>query len=314
VLGWVRQAQEDFYLALVKALDVLKQDWTAFWVLGGLSFLYGVFHAAGPGHGKVVISSYVLANEAQVRRGIGLSFLSAMLQSLVAIGFVLVAALLLGMTSMAMNDAARWIGVLSYAMIVGLGLWLIVRKVFGIGHQHQEAPAPSMRSLARQHLGQPAHALATAGPALTSFSVAAAGRDAHGRAPGHAHYGHDHGDEDHHGHAHVVMPGQAMGEWREQLGVVLAVGLRPCSGALIVLAFALSQGLLAAGIVAVLLMGFGTAITTGTLAAHAVGAKGQARRLAGADHKVTGAIVWWVELLAAVAVLAFGVILLVASL
>ena len=316
ILGWVSKAQADFYLALVKSLDALKQDWTAFWVLGGLSFLYGVFHAAGPGHGKVVISSYVLANEAQMRRGIWLSFLSAMLQSLVAVAFVLVAALLLGMTSMAMNDAAHWIGVLSYAMIMLLGLWLIVRKVFRLGHHHHDdAPAiPSMQSLARQHLGQPAHALAAGGPALTNFSVAATGLDAYGRRPGHAHYGHNHGGEDHeHGHAHVVMPGQTGGGWREQIGVVLAVGLRPCSGALIVLAFALSQGLLAAGIVAVLLMGLGTAITTGSLAALAVGAKGLARKLAGADNPMTSALVWWVELLAAAAVLGFGVILLLAS-
>ena len=314
ILGWVRQAQEDFYIALVKSLDALRQDWTAFWVLGGLSFLYGVFHAAGPGHGKVVISSYVLANEAQVRRGVWLSFLSAMLQSLVAVGFVLVAALVLGMTSMAMNDAAHWIGVLSYALIVLLGLWLIARKVFRLEHRHEHPAAPTMQSLARQHLGQPAHALATGGPALTSFSVAASGPDAYGRAPGHAHYGHNHADDDRHGHAHVVMPGQTGGGWREQAGVVLAVGLRPCSGALIVLAFALSQGLLAAGIVAVLLMGLGTAITTGTLAALAVGAKGLARRLAGADNPVTGAVLWWVELLGAVAVLGFGVVLLLASL
>lgn len=312
-LGWVSQMQADFYMALVASLDALKSDWTAFWVLGGLSFLYGVFHAAGPGHGKVVISSYVLANEAQVKRGAWLSFLSAMLQSLVAIGFVLVAALLLGMTSMAMNDAAHWIGVLSYALIVLLGLWLIVRKVFRLEHRHDHAPAASMQSLARQHMGQPAHALATGGPSLTNFSVKR-GVDAYGRTPGHAHYGHNHADDEEHGHAHVVMPDQTGGGWREQLGVVLAVGLRPCSGALIVLAFALSQGLLAAGIAAVLLMGLGTAITTGSLAALAVGAKGLARRLAGADNPVTSAILWWVELLGAVAVLGFGAVLLLASL
>jgi nickel/cobalt transporter (NicO) family protein len=200
-------------------------------------------------------------------------------------------------------------------MIVVLGVWLIVRKVFRLGHQHhaEPPPVPSMQSLARQHLGQPAHALAAGGPALTSFSIAASGPDAYGRAPGDAHYGHNHGDEDH-GHAHVVMPGQTGGGWREQVGVVLAVGLRPCSGALIVLAFALSQGLLAAGIFAVLLMGLGTAITTGTLAALAVGAKGLARKVAGADNPITNLIVWWVELLAAVAVLGFGAILLLASL
>ncbi|OJX52536.1 MAG: hypothetical protein BGO81_16735 [Devosia sp. 66-22] len=314
ILGWVSQMQTDFYKALVKSLDALRQDWTAFWVLGGLSFLYGVFHAAGPGHGKVVISSYVLANEAQVRRGVWLSLLSAMLQSLVAIGFVLVAALVLGMTSLAMNDAAHWIGVISYGLIVVLGLWLVARKVLRLEHRHTHEPAPSMESLARQHLGRPAHALATSGPALTSFSVAASGPDAHGRAPGHAHYGHNHGDNEHHGHAHVVMPEQTGGGWREQLGVVLAVGLRPCSGALIVLAFALSQGLLAAGIVAVLLMGLGTAITTGALASVAAGAKGLARRLAGADNSTTATVLWWIELLGALAVLGFGAVLLAASL
>ena len=95
-LGWVADKQKEFYQAVTQSLAVLKTDWTGFWVLGGLSFLYGVFHAAGPGHGKVVISSYVIANEAQVRRGILLSFMSAMMQSLVAIGFVLIAAVVLG--------------------------------------------------------------------------------------------------------------------------------------------------------------------------------------------------------------------------
>jgi len=95
---------------------------------------------------------------------------------------------------------------------------------------------------------------------------------------------------------------------------VLSVGIRPCSGALIVLAFALSQGLLAAGIAAVLLMGVGTAITTGILAALAVGFKGLARGVAGADNKATGIIVWWAELMAAVGVFAFGIVLLLASL
>jgi ABC-type nickel/cobalt efflux system permease component RcnA len=220
-----------------------------------------------------------------MRRGVWLSFLSAMLQSLVAIAFVLVASLMLGLTSMAMNDAAHWIGVASYGLIVMLGLWLVARKVLRLEHRHDHGPHESMQVLARQHMAQPAHALAVGGPQLTNF--AASGPDAYGRLPGDAHYGHNHADDDHHGHAHVVMPGQTGGGWREQLGVVLAVGLRPCSGALIVLAFALSQGLLAAGILAVLLMGLGTALTTGSLAALAVGAKGLARRLAGADNPVT---------------------------
>ena len=96
--------------------------------------------------------------------------------------------------------------------------------------------------------------------------------------------------------------------------MVLAVGLRPCSGALVVLVFSLSQGLLAAGIAAVLLMGLGTAITVAALATLAVTAKGLAGRIGGADSVMAGRLVWWAELLGAVAVLAFGVVLLIAAL
>ncbi len=280
LFGWLQDQQRGFYGAMTASLDALRSNWTAFWVLGGLSFLYGVFHAAGPGHGKVVISSYMLANETQLRRGVTLSVLSALLQSLVAVVFVLIAAGALGLTSVAMGDAAHWIGVVSYGLVALLGLWLVLRKLFGWGHGHHH---PDLTHKAHAHL-----------------------HDDHG-------HGHEHGHE-HDDHVHVVTPEATGGSLREQLSVVLAVGLRPCSGALVVLVFALSQGLLPAGIAAVFLMGVGTAITVALLATIAVTAKGLARRIGGADNLVTASIVWWVELLAAAAVLAFGVLLLMASL
>ncbi len=303
-LGWIATQQAEFYQALTAALGRLKTDWNAFWILGGLSFLYGVFHAAGPGHGKVVISSYMLANEQQVRRGVGLSFAAAFLQSAVAIVFVGVAAALLGLSSVAMGAMVGWVEIAAYSLVALLGLWLIARKLFGWGHSHAHDDA-------HEH----------------------GGRDAHGRLPGDPHFGHDHGPgghhhdhdhhDDHHGHDHDhaahahlhVVPAEATrGDWREQLGVVLAVGLRPCSGALVVLVFALSQGILLAGIVAVLLMGLGTAITVSVLAAIAVYAKDVARRLAGGSGVFASALVWWAELAGAVIVFAFGVVMVLASL
>lgn len=298
--GWLASQQRDFYRALTEALNALRSDWTAFWVLGGLSFVYGVLHAAGPGHGKVVISSYVLANETQLRRSVLLSALSAMLQSSVAVVFVLVAAGLLGMTSLAMDNAANWIGIASYAMVALLGLWLIARKLFGWGHHHHNAPKNDLAHKARAHLhGETQHA--------------------HDHRGDHDHHDHDHDHDhdhapDHDDHLHIVPPAVTTGSWREQLGVVLSVGLRPCSGALVVLVFALSQGLLLAGIAAVFLMGAGTAITVAALATLAVTAKGMAARIGGVDNPVTARIVWWLELAGAVAVLGFGVVLLMASL
>jgi ABC-type nickel/cobalt efflux system permease component RcnA len=112
---------------------------------------------------------------------------------------------------------------------------------------------------------------------------------------------------------HIVPPEATNGDWREQLGVVLAVGLRPCSGALVVLVFALSQGLLAAGVAAVLLMGAGTAITVAALATVAVSAKSLARRLGGLENPIMTHVLWWVELLGAAAVFLFGILLLIAS-
>ena len=85
--------------------------------LFGLAFAYGIFHAAGPGHGKAVISSYLVANEETWRRGIILSFASAFLQALVAVLIVGIAAALLGATAKAMGEAVRYIEIISYALI-----------------------------------------------------------------------------------------------------------------------------------------------------------------------------------------------------
>lgn len=297
-LGWVAAQQANFYVALTDALGALKRDGNAFWVLGSLSFLYGVFHAAGPGHGKVVISSYVLANERQVRRGILLSFLSAMLQSSVAIALVLVAVAVLDLSSAAMNEMTNWIGIASYALVALLGLWLIARKLFGWGHVHRHEAKPDMAHKAHAHLHDGDHAH----------------EHDHHEHHHHDEHDHEHDHAEHDDHVHVVTAEQASGGWREQLGVVLAVGLRPCSGALVVLAFALSQGLVLAGIVAVLLMGLGTALTVAVLASLAVGLKGFAQGMAGANGALATGIVWWAELAGAVAVFGFGVILLLASL
>ncbi|HEY4202367.1 MAG TPA: DUF1007 family protein [Devosiaceae bacterium] len=319
---WIADGQREFYAMLTASMARLKTDYTAFWVLGLLSFAYGVVHAAGPGHGKVVIGSYLLANESKVRRGILLSFASAMVQSTVAVAFVLVAASVLNMTAMSMSNAANWVVIVSYALIALLGLYLIVRRLFGWGHHHHHAK-PARGKPKRDRLRRKAHAhlhgedvkldelehLAAAHEAFKTTHV----HDHHGHED-HDHHDHDHHGDDHHDHAHhVVTADQIRGGWREQLGVVLAIGMRPCSGALVVLVFALSQGLLAAGIVSVFLMGVGTALTVAVLATLAVVARDMARRLLGAGGGMAGKIMWWLELVGGIVVFAFGATFLIAS-
>src|SRR5437870_7086526 len=98
-----------------------KADGSASLSLLGLSFAYGIFHAAGPGHGKAVISSYLIANEETARRGIALSFASALLQALVAIVLVGAGRLIFDAAASTMCGTERAVEIVSYALIALLG-------------------------------------------------------------------------------------------------------------------------------------------------------------------------------------------------
>ena len=109
IVGWLLAKQSDFYRQMSATIRAAKTDGSAVWALLGISFAYGVFHAAGPGHGKAVISSYLIANEETARRGIALSFVSALMQALVAIAIVGIGAAILNVTAGQMCGAERLI-------------------------------------------------------------------------------------------------------------------------------------------------------------------------------------------------------------
>ena len=123
--GWILAEQARFYRMLSQTIRAAKADGSAAYTLLGISFIYGVFHAAGPGHGKAVISSYLVANDETWRRGIVLSFASAILQALTAIAIVGIAAVLLGATAKAMGDTVRVVEMVSYGLIILIGLRLL---------------------------------------------------------------------------------------------------------------------------------------------------------------------------------------------
>src|SRR5262245_49081691 len=122
LFAWIIAKQNEFYRQFSGLIRAAKADGSAVWGLLGVSFLYGVFHAAGPGHGKAVISSYVVANEETWKRGVTLSFASAMLQAAVAVAFVGVAAISFSARQKMMCDAERVIEVVSCAIIALIGV------------------------------------------------------------------------------------------------------------------------------------------------------------------------------------------------
>ena len=322
VLGWIFVKQAEFYRQFSSLIRAAKADGTAAWSLFALSFLYGIFHAAGPGHGKAVISSYMVANEETWTRGVVLSFASALLQALVAVVVVGIAAGLLNATAATMNRAVNAIEIVSYSLIVLIGLRLLWVK--------GRAFIAALHSL---------HRPAAVGAAVTPVHHHHSHHDEaqHGHQA-QAHHGHDHGhdharehhtldrdcgcghahhrDHDDHasawGHAHALEPEELAGPggWKRGLSAIVAVGLRPCSGAILVLVFALAQGLFWAGVVATLVMGVGTAITVAIIAMIAVGARTWAKRFTDSRSGYGMLAMRGVEAGAALVIIAFGCLLL----
>jgi ABC-type nickel/cobalt efflux system permease component RcnA len=248
-----------------------------------LSFGYGIFHAAGPGHGKAVISAWLLATENELRRGILIAFMSAVVQALTAIAIV--SALLIFVTAVGTTarDVAGFLESASYALIALMGAYLV----------------------------------------WTAFRP-----DRHAEA-GHAHnhhHDHDHHQEhgQHHphgadcacGHAHVPEARQVKGEWLlgKALSLAFAVGIRPCSGALLVLIFANTLGFYWAGITSTFVMALGTAITVSVIAAIAVYSKKLALTLAKRDDTWLGHAAFALRLGGGLVIIALGSILFWGSL
>lgn len=286
---WILAVQSEFYRGLTGSLATIRRGEGALWGLIAIGFAYGVFHAAGPGHGKGVIAGYLLATRRTLVRGLGLSLAAALVQAAAAILLVGVMAALLRASSHSINVAASFIEIASFAALLLVGLALLWRKTAAL--------VPSRLAGAVAH-GHSAH------------------RDGHGEHAHTQHSAHHH----HHdgaccGHTHMPAPAEVdrAASLRESAAIVFAAGIRPCSGAIILLVFALSQGLFAVGVLATLAMALGTALTTGALAALAVLAKGAAVRLAGGEGQGGARLVAWLEVGAAGFVAALGAALVLGS-
>lgn len=254
ILFWIQQQQQSFYKSMTIALKGIKDDGNTAWYLIGLSFAYGIFHAAGPGHGKAVISSYMLANEVAAKRGIFLSFASALLQGVTAVVVISAIMLFLRGTGIKTSNLAGSLEITSYFLVMMLGVYLLWTKVFvkkkASAHSHEHSHSHS-------HDVHP---------------------DPH----------HVHTDDCGCGHSHAADPKMLEGKLgvKEAWSAILAVGLRPCSGAIIVLTFAFLNGLIVAGIMSTFAMSIGTGITVATLALIAVGAKNTAIKITGAQDSL----------------------------
>jgi nickel/cobalt transporter (NicO) family protein len=250
-LGSAQRAAQDQLAGAIRALRGGEAGaLAAFWAV---TFGYGVLHAAGPGHGKLIIGGYGVARRVPIGRLAGLALASSLAQAAVAVGLVYALVAVLGLTRGAVEGAAEdWVTPVGHAMIAGLGLWLVWRGIGGLRRLAAD------RVVAHDH------------------------HDHHD----HDHDHHDHGHNDHrHSHDHVHGPdcGHAHGptldevaqvhSFRDGLALVTGIALRPCSGALFVLILTWQLGIAMAGVIGAFVMGLGTATVTVAVAAMAVWAR-----------------------------------------
>jgi nickel/cobalt exporter len=289
-MGWIMAQQSAFYRQMAGAIKAAKEDGSALWTLVGISFAYGVFHAAGPGHGKAVISSYLIADNATWKRGALLAIISALVQALVAIAVVGIAAVALGATARTTSSAVRWIEIAAYSLIIAFGLYLLWKK----GRSFLAAWRAKPDAHAHVHHDH-----------------------GHSHSHDHAHHHHHTHDHDHvHdarcGHSHGPEPAELKGDdwFRRGMVAAVAAGMRPCSGAILVLVFALAQGIFFSGVAATFAMAAGVAITVTTIAVLAVFGKSLAVRLSGAMGGRSDLALRGIEVLGALFVIAFGALLL----
>jgi nickel/cobalt transporter (NicO) family protein len=286
--GWLAEAQRAAQERLAAAIRSLRGGeagaLAAFWAV---CFGYGVLHAAGPGHGKLVIGGYGVARRVPVGRLSALALASSLAQAAVAVALVYAVVAVLGLTRVTVEGTAeRWMTPVGHAMIAGLGLWLVWRGVQGLSAARADA--------------------------------------AHGHGHhDHGHHGHEHGGHghDHHDHDHVHGPdcGHAHGpsleevervsSWRDAALLVGGIAIRPCSGALFVLVLTWQLGIALAGVIGAFVMGVGTALVTVGVALLAVWAREGA--LSGLGSGRVARAVPWLELLfgGAIAVAAVGLLL-----
>ena len=268
---YAMQMQRDLHRDLAAAMRAVEEAGPgAYWGLISLGFLYGLFHAIGPGHGKVVISTYLATHESRLLPGLALSFVSSLMQGLTAIIVVSITALLLEQSLRSSQGTGLTLEIVSYGLVALIGFFLIWRS--------------GKRLWARE-------------------------RTAEGKHEHHGSCCHAHGPSA----ADLASPLSV----REIALMITSVGIRPCSGAILVLILAYATGLLWAGIAAVVAMSIGTGLGVSILATLSVYARRMALtfgHLMSDNNRLLGRLADIAALIGGVLIVVFGIMLMQASL
>lgn len=242
--------------------------------------LYGVLHALGPGHGKVVVSTYLATHATKLRTGIYITIAAALLQGLVAVLLVSVFLFVLHQTMHQLNATVSDFIELSGVFVVALGVYLLLAALTSL--------------------------LGSRSPRVHQVS--------------HYHDHHHHDDHHHNDHHHDCGCGHKHGAdaeelnrangWREYAAIIISIGLRPCSGAILVLFFAHLANLYWVGVAGSFVMSLGTALTTSVIAFLTVTGRSVVQFYSRIDPGKSRVVMTMLKSIAGLLLLAMGLLLI----
>lgn len=199
------------------------------------SFIYGFLHSVGPGHGKFVITTYLATNRQQLTISRLITLCGSLMQGVVAILFVLILAVVFNLSMGDLSLSRYWVEKGSAIFIACFGLMLLWRA----GRLRLQKP-----------LALPP-AVFKALPASSAAPLIAR---------------HHHDQDCGCSHKHLPDASELNGGWRNALWVIAAIGIRPCSGAILILVFANAIGMFTWGVISAMSMALGTALSIVILA------------------------------------------------
>lgn len=294
ILFKVTEWQRLFNSELSSSLKSLQANSTqAGFSLIVVSFLYGVFHAVGPGHGKFILTGYLSFEQTKLPQAIKITLLSALAQGIVAISVVTVVVVLFTLSRQYFNLTLKWIERGSFLLMIAFGgywLYQVGRKLLK-DKRNKRLKITKILQISGQNR-----------PLATQVS-GCRHQDAAHCSCGHRHLP-----------SHTEI--EQARDWKSLFMLILSIGLRPCSGAILVLFLAYTLDLYAWGVLSALAMALGTGLTLSLFACLVLFARNRAIQagkwylsFAESEYLALG-----LKLLAALILILLGVVLFHSSL